>query len=251
MPGSDFAESKHSLDDNEIPTISTSLQNPKFYETEDDLVDAENISSLNNEALYGVEVSEHHTQLEELQQLLDIANQNEENAKKNLAEMTKKFEASKHALEEMKLQFDKSKAQTKSTIDNLQTTIKSLSSKHDTAVDFSETLRRERDQAVYLQKEEKSKNVKLQLSFSDLRLELGQLAASYEKKLEENTNLKKVILKQNGEIERLKILLENKHLFPHPMPFGGPTFFREASESTKAKPDIQVFNPARNIHKDW
>lgn len=253
MPGRDSIEPNVSLslDDNEITTTSAQfdLQAPKFYETENDLIDVENTSSINNEELYDIEALEHPTQLEELQQLLEIANKNEESAKKNLAEMTTKFEASKRALEEMKLRFDKSKAQTKSTIDNLQTTIKSLSDKHDTAVNFSEALRRERDQALFLQKEEQSKIVSLQLNMNELKGDFDQLSAGYEKKSEENKNLKKVILKQNGEIERLKILLENKP-FSHAVPFGGPTFFRTINELPR-DPEIKVIPRPRSIHKDW
>jgi chromosome segregation ATPase len=241
------------------PNVSLSLQNseaqvdlqaPKFYETENDLIDVENTSSPNTEESYDVETSECPTQLEELQQLLDIANQNEKNAKKNLAEMTTKFEASKCALEEMKLRLDKSKAQAKSAVDNLQTTIKSLSNKHNTAVDFSETLRRERDRAVYLQKEEESKNVTLQLNIDELKRDFEQLAGGYENKSEENKTLKKVILKQNGEIERLNILLENNKPFPPAVSFGGPTFFRAINELPR-QPEIKMVPLSRSMHKDW
>lgn len=211
-----------------------------------------------HEELYDIETSGYSTQLEDLQQLLEIANQNEENAKKSLTDMTSRLEASKHAFLEMKLQLDMSKAQAKLTIDSLQTTVRSLSSKHDTAIDFSETCRKERDQAVYHQNEEKSKNVKLQLSLNDLKLDIDQLSASHAKKSEDIAKLKKIILTQShmlnsrdSEIVQLKASLENKHPFPHTVQVGGPTFFREASESSRAKPEIQVLIPTRSIHKDW
>src|SRR5580700_4810292 len=107
MPGSESLEPKISalsLDNNEIKTKTQfDLQTPKFYEPE----------YLTNEELYDVEASEHSTQLENLQQLLEIANQNEEDAKKDLADMTTRLEASKRALLEMNLQLDMSKAQAK------------------------------------------------------------------------------------------------------------------------------------------
>jgi hypothetical protein len=233
MPGSESLEPKISalsLDNNEIKTKTQfDLQTPKFYEPE----------YLTNEELYDVEASEHSTQLENLQQLLEIANQNEEDAKKDLADMTTRLEASKRALLEMNLQLDMSKAQAKLTIDNLQTNVRSL-------LGQQEILRKERDQAVFHKKEEQSKNVRLQLSLNDLKLSFDQLSASHEKQLEYIESLKKVILKQNGEIERSKILLENKKPFPPTVQLAGPTLFRQTS-ALPLQPEMNVFSPTR----DW
>lgn len=255
MQGRDSFDNETAILEHDVEN-KADLQSPKFFIPEDFYDnDEKDLSPPPNTDTFD-ELANHSTQLEDLQQLLEIAHQNEEDAKLNLSEIARRLKAAEKALEEIKLQSGISQTQDKLIIENLQKSNKFLYSKLDTAVDLTETLRLERDQALLNQNEEKLKSAKLQLNLNDAQLKLEQSEASYEKKLNdsfitldqqrnETTKLKKVILKQSHilndkdrEIARLGALIENNKPYPHNFPPTRQPFFRENNPVPEIKPDI-------------
>lgn len=232
MQGRDsFAKPHISIDDNE-DTLSTDLQSPQFFIPED----------------YTTDELEPSTQLEDLQQLLEIAHQNEENAKQHLAEMAEDLDASLKALEDLKVEFKVAKTQDSLIINNLKETVKSLYDKQDTTADLIETLRKELDQSTYNLNVEKLVNANLKSNLDDIKCRFEQSEAG----------LKKVILKQShmlaskdNEISQLKAFLENNKPYYHNTQPAKPTFFNAANANPEETHHEIKFYIPKKIETRW
>ncbi len=229
MQGRDSVEqtiSSSSLDSEDAITTHADLQAPKFFVPED-LQDL----SQNIDVVDALE----HSQLENLQQLLEMAIQNEEKAKRDLTEITTKLEASESARKEIQLKLEKVKAHNNLTIQTQRTMIETLTHQRDTALCSIENLYKERDKAVLTLNEEKMLNGKLQLSLEETKRTFEQLKADYEKELfdhkSEIVKLKRVVFKQ------AKTLEENEKSYPPGIQFG--RLFQETADR-----DMDMFTPA-------
>lgn len=247
MQGRDsFVEPNETTNSLHDPKTQADLQAPKFFTPTD--FDDEEITSLpsNNEELYDSESSEYSTQLENLQQLLEIAHQNEENAKKDLAEKTIQLAAAENALKEMKHQLTTQIDQNNKNLQMLDTQQKNI--ERLTGDIFNAISSAENDKKAQQRKYNETQH----LAYVNQE-KCKTLEKKLDEQVEDSATLKTVILKQDRmlknkdkEIAQLKTSLGNVR---PPHAHTGSTFFRDANITPREEPVRHA--PSRNMQNDW